>query len=78
MNQQEIIVKWWSDKLQVGVHEDKTVYTLINGQPIIMKKEIHMGRIHYRIPRTSIRYSDLKINKSVSIQNKIIQNWLPF
>lgn len=75
---EEIICKWWCDTLNIGVTQDLKVYTIINGNPVELKKEIHMNRPHYRIPKTSKRFSDLTINKSVSDSNKIIQQYCPF
>ncbi|NLA25512.1 MAG: hypothetical protein GX879_11160 [Bacteroidales bacterium] len=74
----EIICKWWSDKLNIGVTEDKRVFTLINNKPVQLIKEFHMMRTHYRIPGTSRRISDLTINKNISIQHKVIQQYCPF
>ena len=76
--QQQIICKWWSDALNIGVTESKDVYTIINNTPVLLIKEFHMNRPHYRIPKTSKRFSDLTINKSVSIVNKVIQTYCPF
>jgi len=75
---EEIVCKWWSEELNLGVTEMKDVYTLINSEPVKMLKEFHVCRIHYRIPGTSKRVSDLKINKSVKVYNKIIQYYIPF
>jgi hypothetical protein len=75
---QEIKVKWWSEELQIGVHENKNVYIIIDEVPIKLKKEFHMNRPHFRIPGTSKRFSDIKINKSVKLQEKIIREFLPF
>jgi hypothetical protein len=74
----EIICKWWSEELNLGVTETKEVYTLINNNPILLLKEFHMNRPHFRIPGTSKRYSDLRINKSVKLANKVIQSYCPF
>ena len=75
---QEICCKWWSEKLNIGVTEDKKVFAIINNNPVKLNREFHMMRPHYRIPGTSKRFSDLQINKSVAIKNKIIQEYCPF
>jgi|LakMenE18May11ns_1017448.scaffolds.fasta_scaffold8823954_2 hypothetical protein len=74
----EIVSKWWSEELNIGITEDKTVYILIDGNPIELKKEFHMNRPHWRIPGTSKRFSDLKINRSVKLEKVIIRDFLPF
>jgi len=74
----EIKSKWWSEKLQIGITEDKDVYIIIKGNPVKLKKEFHMNRPHYRIPGTSKRFSDLTINKNSKLEEKIIVDFLPF
>lgn len=74
----EIRSKWWSEELQIGITEDRKVFILINGNPIELKKEFHMNRPHFRIPGTSKRFSDLKINRSSKLEEKIIREYLPF
>ena len=75
---EEIVCKWWSDKLNIGVTESKDVYALINNNPVKLIKEFHMNRPHFRIPNTSKRISDLKINKSLSLTSKTIRQYCPF
>lgn len=75
---EEICCKWWNDKLQLGVTEERKVYILQNESPVELTKEFHMNRPHFRIPKTSKRYSDLAINKGLTVQNKVIQYYCPF
>jgi len=75
---QQIVGKWWSDKLNIGVTADKEVYALVNNTPVKLIKEYHMNRPHYRLPGTSNRISDLAINRNVKLITKTIQHYCPF
>jgi Sec7-like guanine-nucleotide exchange factor len=74
----EIKCLWWSDTVQIGITGDRKVYCLVDGKPIELKSEFHMNRPHYRIPKTSKRYSDLMLNKMCKRKDKIVQHYIPF
>jgi len=74
----EIKCLWWSELHQIGITNDKKVYQLIDGKPIELRKEFHMNRPHYRIPKTSKRYSDITLNKICKKKEKILQIEMPF
>lgn len=74
----EIKCIWWNEMFQIGITEKRDVYALVGGEPVKLKEEFHMNRPHWRIPKTSKRFSDLMLNKMCKKQERIIQQYCPF
>ena len=74
-----IILKYWNEKLQIGLADWKQVYKF--PEQDLMNKEIHQDSLYYRQPGTALRISYKKLKKGLQKKKIIIYeelNLLPF
>ena len=71
-----IILKYWNAQLQIGLADWKNVYQFPQQQ--ILQKEIHQGRLCYRLKGSSKRISYHQLKKGLIKKEIIIKEELPF
>lgn len=70
------IIKYRNTKLQIGLTDWKNVYQF--PQQELMKKEIHQGKLYYRLKGSSKRISYNSIKKDLVKREIIIEDDFPF
>ena len=74
-----ITLKYWNPDYKIGLADWKTVYHFSEKE--LMIKEVHQGRLYYRLKGSSHRISYLQLKKGLQKKQIIIQeelNLLPF
>lgn len=71
-----IILKYWNAQLQIGLADWRNVYQFPQQQ--LLYKEIHQGKLCYRLKGSSKRISYDHIKKGLVKKEMIIKEELPF
>ena len=74
-----IILKYWNPNYQIGLANWKQVYHFPEAE--LMIKEMHQGRLYYRLKGSSHRISYSQLKKGLQKKEIIIKeelNLLPF
>jgi hypothetical protein len=74
-----IILKYWNPTYQIGMADWKMVYQFPEAELLI--KEMHQGRLYYRLKGSSRRISYSQLKKGLQRKQIIIEeelNLLPF
>jgi hypothetical protein len=71
--EQIIELKYYNQRLQIGIADWKTVYLLIN-QPVQLFPEVNKGKLMYRAKGSAKRFSYSDIKKDLIIKKIIIRH----
>ncbi|MBI1781961.1 MAG: hypothetical protein HYR66_11420 [Sphingobacteriales bacterium] len=71
-----IELKYYNEKLKIGMKDWKIVYQFPNEQ--LMIPEVHQGQLYYRSRGSDKRISYKKIKRGLTRQVKIIEEYVPF
>lgn len=74
-----IILKYWNSRLQIGMADWRQVYQF--PQEELMIKEMHQGRLYYRLRGSSRRISFSQLKRGLQRKHIILSeelNLLPF
>jgi len=74
---EQIILKYWNEKMKIGLTNWKVVY-LIDNEPIELLPEVYKGNLVYRQRGSSKRYSYKKLKKGFVKKLHVIPLELPF
>lgn len=74
--QQDVIVNFWNDKLQVGINDYKIAIALIDGNIVRLKSEVNSGTLRYRKGKTIFTYK--KITSCITHRNFKLKEYCPF
>jgi hypothetical protein len=79
MNTIEVKSKWWSDKYNIGITENKNVYRINSDNSISeLNREYSCNRLVWRVKGENNRIGEKSLMKSLILKEKIIQQYLPF
>lgn len=76
MKTNDLIIKYWSESMQVGLQDIRTCIGLINGEVIRFKTETCNGTLRYRHDKIVIPYKKLK--STFTHNNFKLKEYLPF
>lgn len=76
MKSNDLIIKYWSESMQVGLQDVRTCIGLINGEVVKFKTETCNGSLRYRHNKIVVPYKKLK--STFTHKNFTLKQYLPF